>query len=51
MREEGLIEKSPEPFSEFKWADQFRVNIEIERSEEGFDKAKLKAALFLKKRT
>ena len=43
LREEGIIEKSPEPFSEFKWADLLRVHVEIERNDEGFDKAKIKA--------
>jgi len=39
IREAGGFEKSPEPFSEFKWADFFRKEVPIERSKDGFQKA------------
>jgi hypothetical protein len=38
VREEGVFEKSPEPFSEFRWAEYFRKKIQIPRTENGFEK-------------
>ena len=46
VREAGGFEKSPEPFTEFKWADFFRKTVPVERTPEGFEKA-VEAALKL----
>ena len=43
IREAGGFQKTKTPFSEFKWADFFRAHILVERTEKGFDLAKVEA--------